>query len=812
MNIIIPIGGKGERFLNKGYDKPKHLITILNKPMISYLLDNLKISKNDKVFIIYHTVFYKYQFSDFINDKYPFVNLIPLSYQTSGAAETLGYGINYIINNNIDYHQKSIILDCDTFYLYDIINLSKNINENCLFYFKQNENDDSPIYSYIKLDQNIVTDIIEKQRISNNANTGAYLFNDINILKKYIDKIINENIRFNNEYYISCVIKEMLIDNIIFTSNELSTNQFKFLGTPDLVNKYIDNKYAFLFDLDGTIVSTDNIYSKVWKELLSIYNIDITEELFIKYVQGNNDLISLSNIFKNNISLNIQEISNKKDELFLKNIDYINIIPGGIEFIKQLKLLDHSVAIVTNSNKIAATNILKKIGIYDYLDIIITSDDVNKPKPFPDPYIKAIEYLGISNSKTIIFEDSTSGILSAKGVFPKCIYGIVNNNKDYLIEIGTDIQIDNYENLNISDIINFSRNDLSFVKNLVYNNSKIFNHQIKDITINSNKLKGGFIADVVGVDIVFKNNDSISCVLKIQNEDSSELTSMANNLDLYGREYYFYENIRNYININSPYCYGILKGKNLKSKAILLENINTPEYTLNLDLNKENIDVSLIVIKRIAELHSKFMNNDLLNIFPLLKKNNDKQFSPQWGNFVESKWSQFESKWSVILTNKQIELGRLIVKNFSNIQNHLSNNNLTLCHGDVKSCNIFYKDIGNNIYEPYFIDWQYIVYGKGVQDLVFFMIESFEINVIQKYNNIFKEYYYIELNNNNYKKDDFENDFKAAICYFPFFVAIWFGTLPKEDLIDINFPFFFIQKMFNFLENNVNVDFFNIFN
>ena len=54
MNIIIPIGGKGERFLNNGYKEAKPLINILGKPMIYHVLDNLKLnSKDDKIFIIY---------------------------------------------------------------------------------------------------------------------------------------------------------------------------------------------------------------------------------------------------------------------------------------------------------------------------------------------------------------------------------------------------------------------------------------------------------------------------------------------------------------------------------------------------------------------------------------------------------------------------------------------------------------------------------------------------------------------------------------------------------------------------------------
>ena len=56
MNIIIPVGGKGERFLNRGYKEKKPLINILGKPMISYVLDNLKIAADDRVFIIYYDI------------------------------------------------------------------------------------------------------------------------------------------------------------------------------------------------------------------------------------------------------------------------------------------------------------------------------------------------------------------------------------------------------------------------------------------------------------------------------------------------------------------------------------------------------------------------------------------------------------------------------------------------------------------------------------------------------------------------------------------------------------------------------------
>ena len=43
-------------------------------------------------------------------------------------------------------------------------------------------------------------------------------------------------------------------------------------------------------------------------------------------------------------------------------------------------------------------------------------------------------------------------------------------------------------------------------------------------------------------------------------------------------------------------------------------------------------------------------------------------------------------------------------------------------------------------------------------------------------------------------------DIYDAICYVPFFTSIWFGTTPQDELIDKNFPYFFISKMFYLIE------------
>jgi thiamine kinase-like enzyme len=201
-------------------------------------------------------------------------------------------------------------------------------------------------------------------------------------------------------------------------------------------------------------------------------------------------------------------------------------------------------------------------------------------------------------------------------------------------------------------------------------------------------------------------------------------------------------------------------------------------------------------------MHSKFWNKDLESLFPLLTRHNDSIFKPFMGEFIRENWNEFKNIWNFLLTDKQISIGQTIVDKFEYIQDQLSEENLTICHGDVKYGNILFESIYNT-YEPIFIDWQYVAIGKGIQDIIFFLIESYEINVLKLYKDVFIQFYYSELIRFGvtYDFNIYKNDLKNAASFTPFFVAIWFGCTPKEDLIDMNFPYFYIQKYFTFLES-----------
>jgi len=819
MTILIPICGKGIRFQEEGYQVPKHALQILDKEMLCYVLDTVKksITENDKVFIIHYS---GYNMGGFMN-KYPFVTFISVPYYTRGAAETIYEGLHQILSSTNIEDNLCLLLDCDTYYTIDIVSSAKLCGRNGVFYFDQNPQDKNDIYSYIltktergvyeKADTKYILDIAEKQRISDHANTGAYLFASTSVLYTYCKKVLCEEITFHKEYYTSCVIKLMLDDGHVFEAMQLEKNTVLFLGTPTQVREYTENTYAFLMDMDGTLVITDNIYLRVWREMLMPYHMDITKQVYYMCIHGQNDEIALRNLFGNKIPVSVTELSKKKDELFKKHIHLLEVVPNGKIFIERVKRLGHKVMIITNANRETAEDIVRYIDIVDDIDGIIVGNECNKPKPFPDPYKEAMRILNIPGERTIVFEDSAAGILSARGVFPRCIVGVYQHDNAVLERYKTDYQIKDYEEICLHDIMTYQKNPVMEIYNMLKQHKRMLPF-VGDFQIGTDKLKGGFIADVIPVNLVLKDdNKIIHCVLKLRSDQETNMTKMANMLCLHEREFYFYQNIAPYINVCVPYAYGIIKDTMLYSKGVLLENINTPDFVLNLDLSKESIDVSLRVVRRMAEMHAHFSGDHLQEIFPELKKHNDPCFKPIWGDYIKNSWNIFEKRWDFMLTPANKVLMKTICERFDDIQEYLSNGMLTLCHGDIKSANIFYrKETGlEGMYEPYFIDWQYIVYGKGVQDLVFFIIESFDKDMACRYTELFKSYYYDVLNQGSilkeYDRTVFEKDFSIACCYFPFFVCIWFGTTDKSELIDVNFPFFFIQKYLNFLEINVSL-------
>ena len=292
MIILIPLGGRGERFKKNGYKMPKALINVFGKPIIFWLLDSLTNFNKDNtiVYIPYNKEYEFYRLESLLIKSYPEFSFkfLCLEKDTDGAAETINTALK-----NIELPDQSIIcLDSDNFYRFNIV--EKWDEKNSVFTFT--DENSKPIYSYIQLEDEKIINIIEKQKISNYACTGAYGFESYKTLLFYTQKILDNDIREKNEYYTSVVIKEMIKDNIQFKNINIHIDDYICLGTP-LQLKHFYNNYPKIscvtdnnslikplricFDFDNTLVT----FSKKHKDYTTVEPIQRNID-FLKYLKS----------------------------------------------------------------------------------------------------------------------------------------------------------------------------------------------------------------------------------------------------------------------------------------------------------------------------------------------------------------------------------------------------------------------------------------------------------------------------------------------------------------------------------------------
>jgi capsule biosynthesis phosphatase len=275
MNIIIPIGGIGKRFAEEGYKMPKPLINVLGKPMLYRVIESFKLQaeNNHKIHIVYHSHLKDYNFETLIKFYFPKLNIAftCLESPTKGAAETVLVGLKDFSEEELN--QPILIADCDTFYEENVIEkYLSSINKNCIFYFEDTQS--LPLFSYIKVDNNLVTQIEEKIKISDWANTGLYGFENGHLFREYCETVLDSN----KEVYISYVYQQMIKAQLSITT--IKVTEFNCVGTPLQLKSYCNKNKSkvdtlrICFDLDNTLVTHPTIAGD-YSSVLPIYkNID----------------------------------------------------------------------------------------------------------------------------------------------------------------------------------------------------------------------------------------------------------------------------------------------------------------------------------------------------------------------------------------------------------------------------------------------------------------------------------------------------------------------------------------------------------
>ena len=172
---------------------------------------------------------------------------------------------------------------------------------------------------------------------------------------------------------------------------------------------------ALLFDLDGTLAETDSLHLPTWVDVLRPHGIEVDEAFYKENISGRSTGEIVRELLPDLSKDEGREIGDAKEASFRERATELEPLPGLLDFLEEAGESGLRTALVTNAPEENVEAILLALGLGEFFDEVVLSDEVGPVKPDPAPYRAALDRLGISSEEAVAFEDSTSGISSAVG-------------------------------------------------------------------------------------------------------------------------------------------------------------------------------------------------------------------------------------------------------------------------------------------------------------------------------------------------------------------------------------------------------------
>jgi beta-phosphoglucomutase len=171
---------------------------------------------------------------------------------------------------------------------------------------------------------------------------------------------------------------------------------------------------AILFDFDGVLVDSEPVHCQCWQEILKPYGLTLDWKTYCEHGIGAADRLLLARLAQQvsppvDLERLIAEYPRKRELFQTRMLEREAFSPDVLKLIRQLN--DYQLAIVTSSGQTEVESILIRAGIREYFRAAVFGGDVKKHTPDPEPYLLAVQKLGVQ--RALVVEDSDAGVASA---------------------------------------------------------------------------------------------------------------------------------------------------------------------------------------------------------------------------------------------------------------------------------------------------------------------------------------------------------------------------------------------------------------
>lgn len=226
------MAGAGSRFEKAGYTFPKPLIEVKGQPMIAKVVENLNL-QGQYIFLVQKSHYEKYDLKGLLNMIAPGCEIVKIDGLTEGAACTI-LKAKELINNN----EPLIISNSDQWIKWNSFETVSSFNhddsDGGILTFKSVH----PKHSFAKVNgDGWVTEVAEKNPISNDATVGIYHWKKGSDFVKYAEQMIEKNIRTNNEFYVCPVYNQAIQDGKKIKASLV--DEMWGMGTPEELDNFL---------------------------------------------------------------------------------------------------------------------------------------------------------------------------------------------------------------------------------------------------------------------------------------------------------------------------------------------------------------------------------------------------------------------------------------------------------------------------------------------------------------------------------------------------------------------------------------------
>jgi HAD superfamily hydrolase (TIGR01509 family) len=172
---------------------------------------------------------------------------------------------------------------------------------------------------------------------------------------------------------------------------------------------------AVIFDLDGVLADSETWWNQIDAKLLAEHGVNYRGE-YHRNVLGVSYRLAVE-FYRNafHISAPVEELMRRRGaiatEFFANRVELFPTVKATLE---QLHIMDLRLAVATSSVAASALPFLERTGIKGFFEVVVTGDEVQRGKPFPDIYLCAAEELNVPSNVCLVIEDALSGVAAAK--------------------------------------------------------------------------------------------------------------------------------------------------------------------------------------------------------------------------------------------------------------------------------------------------------------------------------------------------------------------------------------------------------------